>query len=141
MDIESWGLLGLLLAGFLSATILPFSSEAVFLVYLQLDYPVIASIACIGIGNVLGGALTFWMGRKGRDVLDKSKKWPKTEQFVVKYGALSALLSWLPFVGDPLLLFLGYFKTPTVATLVYMTLGKFARYVFIAIWFLEIYDV
>jgi membrane protein YqaA with SNARE-associated domain len=132
MDIESWGLLGLFFAGFLSATVLPFSSEAVFLVFLQLNYPLWACILSVGLGNSLGGAFTYWMGRTGRDVFSKLKKWPKVERFVEKYGALSAFLSWLPVIGDPLLLFLGYFKSPITATLLYMSIGKFARYVFIA---------
>mgnify|MGYP001021089750 CR=1 FL=1 len=65
MALESLGLLGLFLATFLSATILPFSSEAIVLFFLAkgVDPTICLSIATLG--NSLGGASNYFIGRLG----------------------------------------------------------------------------
>jgi membrane protein YqaA with SNARE-associated domain len=45
-----------------------------------------------------------------------------------KYGPISALLSFVPVIGDVLILGLGFFRISPKLTLIYMLIGKFARY-------------
>lgn len=46
-----------------------------------------------------------------------------------KHGAVACLLSWLPVVGDPLCAVAGWLRLPFWPCLLYMGLGKLARYV------------
>ena len=45
-----------------------------------------------------------------------------------RFGAKACLLSWLPVVGDPLCAVAGWLKLPFWPCVVYMTIGKFGRY-------------
>jgi membrane protein YqaA with SNARE-associated domain len=46
-----------------------------------------------------------------------------------RIGARACLLSWLPLIGDPLCAVAGWLKLPFWPCLLYMAIGKFARYV------------
>ena len=45
-----------------------------------------------------------------------------------KWGPKTCLLSWLPVVGDPLCAVAGWLRMPFWPCLVYMAIGKLARY-------------
>jgi len=47
----------------------------------------------------------------------------------------SLLLSWLPVIGDALCFAGGWLKLPLFLSSVCILVGKFARYCFIAYWF------
>jgi len=49
-----------------------------------------------------------------------------------KYGSPALLLSWVPFVGDPLCVAAGWLRLNPWLTALFMALGKFARYLAIA---------
>ena len=56
------------------------------------------------------------------ETLDKQKS------RIDRYGVWVALLSWIPFVGDVIVIALGFYKTPAVWTLFLMLVGKFGRF-------------
>jgi membrane protein YqaA with SNARE-associated domain len=131
MEYFEWGYLGLLLVCFLSATVLPFPSEAVFILFLLHDYPPLAVIGVATLGNSMGGFTTYLLGVFGSRLrpIDIQLRWVKLAN---KRGAVSALLSWIPFVGDPILFLLGYLRTNLIRTVFWMVLGKCLRYWLIA---------
>ncbi len=136
MALESLGLFGLFLATFLSATILPFSSEAILLFFLTkgVDPTICLSIATLG--NSLGGASNYFIGRLGnplwlKRIGVKENTISKNEKWIYKYGSRIAFFSWVPFLGDPLLVVLGYFRSNLINTLMWMILGKLLRYVLV----------
>ena len=47
-----------------------------------------------------------------------------------RYGAPACLLSWLPFIGDPLCALAGWLRLPFWPCVGYMAAGKFLRYLF-----------
>jgi membrane protein YqaA with SNARE-associated domain len=131
-----WGLFGLFLVCFLASTIIPFPSEATLLFFLNSEnYSPISILLVASLGNCLGGGTNYFIGKFARDRFLK-KKTPKAEQFVLKYGVYSALLSWLPIIGDPIMITLGIYGTKKIPTFIYMTLGKFLRYSVLVILFL-----
>lgn len=86
------------------------------------------------IGNTLGGLTNYGLGRwvpEGK-LMRKLKINPaKAERWrslVQRYGVWSALLCWLPVIGDPIAIALGLFRTPFIPVTVLMFLGKAARY-------------
>ncbi|MDO9313701.1 MAG: YqaA family protein [Burkholderiaceae bacterium] len=158
LSLPKFGLSTLFVISFVSATLLPLGSEpAVFgLVKLNphLFWP---AVGVATVGNTLGGMVTWWMGLgAGRafhavavrqqahakaghpaSVTDTCTKAEEQEQtpthrraarWLQRYGAKACLLSWLPVVGDPLCAVAGWLKLPFWPCVLYMAIGKFARY-------------
>ena len=122
---------------FLAATFLPFSSEVhvAALIYSKKSYLLIFLVASIG--NTLGGVFNYYIGLYAKlewasKYLKISKKQiDKFQSRINNYGSLLALLCWMPIIGDPLSLALGYFKVPLRKVLGLMFLGKALRYLVI----------
>ncbi len=126
------GLSTLFLVALVSATLLPMGSEpAVFgLVKLnpELFWPAILVATA---GNTLGGAVTWWMGygaERAYERLSRRKHEARALRWLERFGARACLLSWLPVVGDPLCAVAGWLRLPFWPCLLYMAIGKFARY-------------
>ncbi|MGV3630537.1 MAG: YqaA family protein [Bacteroidota bacterium] len=125
---EAYGLWGLFLACFLSATILPLSSEAVFMLFLaSTSYSNTEILLAASLGNCLGGLTNYLLGYFGNKLFHPKKE-GKALIFAQKYGFYAAFFSWLPFIGDPMLLALGYLKAPFWKTTCLMCSGKILRY-------------
>lgn len=135
--VFEWGLFGLFWACFLASTIIPFPSEATLLFFLSSGaYSPEAVLAVAGLGNCLGGSTNYLLGYYGRKVLSK-KSLLKSELLVQRYGFWTALFSWLPFIGDPLLVVLGVYRVSLWKTLTLMSIGKMARYLVVFWAYLE----
>ncbi len=52
----------------------------------------------------------------------------RTQAWVHRFGAPILLLSWLPIVGDPLCAVAGWLRLPWLSCLIFILIGKFARY-------------
>lgn len=132
------GLLGLFLACFLAATILPFSSEALFLAFLAYGYNVSEVLLVSSVGNWLGGMTSYGLGCLipieriptwfGSDPA-KVKRW---ELRIRPRGYIWALLCWLPFIGDLIAVALGSLQTKWLPTAILMFMGKALRYAALA---------
>src|SRR5262245_7412947 len=126
---EDAGLWALFASSFLAATLLPGGSEAVLFAVLRLDaerYWV--ALAAATVGNTLGGMSSYLIGRilpRGRQLEGLA-----TAQ---KYGSPALILSWVPFIGDPLCVAAGWLRLNAWYCLAFMALGKFARYWVIAL--------
>ncbi|MBL4863183.1 MAG: DedA family protein [Crocinitomicaceae bacterium] len=136
MDYIELGYLGLFIVCFLSATILPLTSEGVLLLFLATSFDPVSCLLVATLGNSLGGLTNYWLGMLGKvDLLKRFFKKPsRYERLVVivdKYGYWLGLLSWTPILGDPLTLALGFFRVRFFPFLLLMVLGKFVRYYFI----------
>jgi membrane protein YqaA with SNARE-associated domain len=125
---EEWGLTGLLISSFLAATVLPFSSEALFVTLLGLGFDPMSCLVVATTGNTTGGFTNLLLGRFSRRFYEKRGRTPKGDALIRRYGAWIAWISWVPFIGDPLLIAAGFYKTPFLATSVFMFLGKLLRY-------------
>ncbi|MBI4996119.1 MAG: DedA family protein [Rhodocyclales bacterium] len=122
------GLLGLFLASFLAATLLPGGSEAVLFALLRL-HPEQAVVALIlaTLGNTLGGMTTYGMAR-----LLPEKRLPQKSAVVARHGAPVLILAWAPIVGDALCAAAGWLRLPWLPCALWMALGKGLRYAFVA---------
>ena len=134
MGLEEFGYLGLFLAGFLAATVLPFSSEGVLAIALLNGFDPFICLIIITIGNWLGSITTYGIGYLGKlEWIEKyfntsHQKILKTQKHFKKYGSLLAFLVWVPIIGDLFALSLGYFKVNFTITAIFMLIGKFLRY-------------
>ncbi len=129
------GVLGLGLGSFLAAAVFPFSSDALDVGIVMAGAPPVACLISATLGNWLGGLTSFgigWLGkwewiekwfRVKRDTLQKQKS------RVDRWGALLALMTWLPFVGDVFAIALGFYRLNPWKCALYMFIGKAARFV------------
>lgn len=125
----NWELITLFWNCLLSATILPFPSEAfVSFLLLQSKIQPATILFWASLGNCIGGASNYCIGRFARKWI-KAPINTRVEALVQRYGTWSALGAWIPFVGDPILIALGVFKAPSFGTITLMSVGKIGRYV------------
>ena len=136
MDASLWSLF---VSAFLSSTLLPGGSEAV-LVYLSSNethsYLTLLTVATMG--NTLGGMTSWGLGwliaikYPARGLVK-----PAHQKAVVRiqhWGSPALLLSWLPVVGDPLCVAAGWLRVHWLASLVFIGIGKTARYAVLLYW-------
>lgn len=101
--------ISLFISAFLAATILPAQSEAV-LAYQISAAPdkIVMLIAIATFGNVLGAVVNWGLGMFATRYRDRAwfpvgrDKLEKAEGRYRKFGRYSLLLSWVPFIGDPI---------------------------------------
>ena len=138
-----WGYIGLFIASFLGATIIPFSSELVFSLLIIKGYDFNLSLLVATTGNWLGGLSSYFLGRLGRwSTLEKyfrlkKEKIVKFKTNIDKWGSLLAFFCWLPIVGDPIAVSLGFFRTNYLLVALWMFMGKLIRYIiwaFVTYW-------
>jgi len=129
--------LALFLAAFSAATLLPFSSEAAFLVAISNDMPLLSAMLFASSGNILGIILNYYLGyflyEKMHTKLFSSKIGKNTYHFGHKYGYFALLLSWLPLFGDPLTVVAGLVRLKFVWFVVIAASLRIARYYFLAL--------
>jgi len=139
--LQSWmsaggGLWGLFFSAFASATVLPGSSEVV-MTALVTAYPQLmwwAFVVALA-GNLLGCLLTFAMGYGGRQGYERFQgvasrvdlEHPRIKN-LRKRGPPALFLSFLPLVGDALVLAAGFLRMPFWPSLMWIALGKASRY-------------
>lgn len=139
---EVLGYGGLLLGSFLAPTILPLSSEAVLAAMVIGGFDPVVCVLVASAGNWLGGMTSYFMGYVGMGYVGKwtwmerlfvrqRDKVARVKAWADRYGSRAALLCWLPVVGDPLVIALGFARSPVWQVGFYMLAGRFLRY---AVW-------
>lgn len=132
--MTDWGYWGLFLSAFLAGTILPFSSEAVLLACVGLGLDPVWSTLATTAGNALGGLTCYWIGHLGKmEWIEKyfkvdQKQLDKAVRFIHGKGAWMALFSFLPVIGDAILIALGLMRANVWIVGLSMTIGKLGRY-------------
>ena len=133
MALPQFGLSTVFVVSFISATLLPLGSEPAVFGLIKLNPGLFwPTILVATAGNTLGGAVSWAMGLASHKVVDKyrhSSTDLRALDWLQRIGPKACLLSWLPVVGDPLCAIAGWLKLPFWPCVVYMAMGKFARYV------------
>ncbi len=126
-------------AAFIAATIFPAQSEAALAALLiAANQPAAALIAVASIGNVLGAVVNWGLGRGVERF--KDRRWfPASEAtlgraqgWYRRYGKWSLLLSWAPFIGDPITVVAGVMREPLPVFLILVSIAKVGRYLAVA---------
>lgn len=129
------GYIGLFIASFLAATIIPFSSEIILSGMLLSGLDPWSCVWVATLGNWLGGMTSYYLGLLGKvEWIEKYLriKHEKIEKFslhVQKYGDWFAFLSFVPFIGDVIAVATGFFKCNWWKVAIAMLLGKMGRYI------------
>nr|WP_218834687.1 YqaA family protein [Pantoea piersonii] len=119
-------------SSFLSATLLPGSSEALLIALLVAKKAsVYGLIVAASVGNTLGGITNIFLGRLLP--LKRQGRWHDTAiTWLHRMGPAALLLSWLPVIGDLLCVLAGWLRFAWLPVLVFLAVGKTLRYIVIA---------
>nr|WP_189663656.1 YqaA family protein [Pseudomonas paralactis] len=129
------GYLGLFVAAFGAATLLPLQSEAVLVgLLLSGHYNLWLLLGIATLGNVLGSVVNWLLGRSVERFKERrwfpvsAKQLDRARGHYLHWGHWTLLLSWVPIIGDPLTLVAGVMREPLWRFLLLVTLAKGVRY-------------
>lgn len=132
-----YGYWGMFIAAFLAGSFMPFSSEVVMLALLASGLQPWPLIAYGTVGNVLGSAFNYTIGRMGRlDWIEhylhvSESKLRRTQRLMAGHGALMGFFSFLPVLGSVITIVLGLMRANIPLSFFSISLGKFLRYLFL----------
>ncbi|MBO5465732.1 MAG: DedA family protein [Alistipes sp.] len=132
-----WGYIGLFISAFVAGSILPFSSEVVLTVLVQMGADPMVCLLSASVGNTAGGLVCYGLGYLGN--MEEIERWLKIDKqkmdkvsgFVKRYGAVMGLFGVLPWVGEVIIVLLGLMRANVYITTFTMFIGKFIRYLLI----------
>jgi len=125
---EEASLWSLLLGSFVAATLIPISSEVMLFAVLRLHPELFwPALAVATLGNSAGGMVSYAMGR-----FIPHRRELRYEAQLKRHGASLLLLAWVPLVGDAFCIGAGWLRLAPLPCLLYMALGKGARYMVVA---------
>lgn len=122
-------------SAFLAATILPFYSEVVLFALLRAGGDPVLLVLVASVGNTLGAAVNWLLGRYLLHYQDrrwfffKPEQISKAQSWFNRYGFWTLLLAWLPIGGDALTFVAGIMRVRLWVFMVLVGIGKTARYI------------
>lgn len=154
LALPSVGLSAVFVVSLVSATLLPMGSEPAVYAYVMLTQWFWPTVLVATLGNTLGGAISYGMGRGAWQVVrawDRAKVPPAAEpaqglvaeplptptggrwhawcvSWLERLGPRALFFAWLPAVGDPLCAVAGFLRFAFWPSVFYMAIGKFLRY-------------
>lgn len=125
-------LMFLFIASFLAGSIIPVSSELILFGVLKLNPALFwPALACATTANTLGGLSSYVIGRFFPTTTPPAGQSPLNS--VKRFGSPILLLAWLPWIGDPLCVAAGWLRLNVWQCAVFIAVGKFSRYWFVAL--------
>ena len=127
-------LIGLFVASFLAATLLPFYSEVVFAALLLEGHDALSLWIVASAGNTLGSVVNWALARYLLRYQDRrwfpfrEDRLARAQEWFQRYGVWSLLLAWAPAGGDALTFVAGLMRIRLGVFLLLVGLGKAARY-------------
>ena len=141
--------ISLFTVAFMVATIVPFGSEMYFATLLSFNkYNNLLLLIAASTGNVLGSVFNWVCGYYVNYFIKKpwfpikKEKIKKGTEIFNKYGKWSLLLSWAPFIGDPITFVAGTLRFSLIPFLILVSIGKVGRYLLIYVsitWAIKIF--
>ncbi len=87
-------------------------------------------------GNFLGACTTFWLARQAARRLTgdtpAGRHHPRAAALLTRFGQPALLLSWVPLVGDAIVVVAGAIGVPFRSFSAWVIAGKAARYAAVA---------
>lgn len=129
-----YGYIGVFIAAFLAATILPFSSEVVLTGVLLAGTSYWPCMIAATLGNFLGGMTCYWLGMLGKiEWIEKYMKMPrakidKVQNWIQNKGSWMGFFVFLPGIGDFIAVALGFLRANVWIVATSMFAGKAIRY-------------
>jgi len=124
-------------SAFISATLFPLGSEALFIYYITEHFNVLLLLLFATVGNSLGSMVNYYLGYKGEEYLESKKilsqaQRIKYQSYFDRYGGYALLLAWVPIIGDPITLVAGVLRYNFYYFAILVVISKLSRYLFLA---------
>ena len=135
--MSEYGYWGMGVLAFLSGSIVPITSEVLLVFFLSVGLNAVALTLVASFGNTLGGITCFFMGRivsKERAVeffKITPRRMQRADRIIQRYGYWAAAISFVPVIGETLLVMLGVMRVSWWRVAIVMAVGKLIRYAFI----------
>ena len=132
--LVEYGYIGVFVASFLAATVLPFSSEVVLMGVLLSGASYWPCMTAATTGNFLGGLTCYLIGAAGKiEWVSKylklnADKLNKIQNRIKKRGAWIAFFVFVPGIGDFIVVALGFLRVNVWLVSFWMFVGKALRY-------------
>ena len=132
--LVEYGFLGLFIASFLAGSVMPLGSEVLYGILFYKDFNPTTLLLVASVGNWLGSMTNYWIGTNGKwEWITKYLKVPQEKvekqfKYVHRFDYYMALLCWLPILGTPIAIALGFLRSSLPEVTVLMFIGKFFRY-------------
>ena len=131
---QDYGIIGLFLNSFLSSTAIPLPTEILTsALLLGGENQILVGIALV-LGSAIGGMLNYFIGVGGNTLITKFKKKKdqkeakqknRDSKLLEKFGWSTVFFaSWIPVIGDFILISAGAKKMKFIKFLVFMVTGK-----------------
>ena len=126
-------------SAFLAATVVPFASEITLAAALANGGAVHWLIAVATLGNTLGAAVNWGLGRLIERFRDRrwfpvdARRLERAQRWFGRYGVWSLLFAWVPIAGEPLTVLAGAMRVRIVPFLILVATGKAFRYAVVAL--------
>ncbi|MDL2319873.1 DedA family protein [Alistipes sp. OttesenSCG-928-B03] len=133
--LAEYGYIGLFFGGFLAATIIPLSSDALLVLLLATGADPVKCVVAATLGNWLGGLTSYGLGWLGKwKWIEKwfkvtPEKLEKQRGRIQKYGSLLAFFTWFPLIGDVISIGLGFYKIDFRKSALFMLIGRATRFI------------
>lgn len=87
-------------------------------------------VAVATLGNYLGACITYGLARAAASRLggDSATRSTRALRWFQRYGPPALLLSWVPLVGDGIVVLAGAARVPVATFSLWTVLGKATRY-------------
>ena len=134
---KDYGYWGMGLLAFLSGTVVPIASEVLLLFFLGIGLDALGLTLVATLGNTLGGITCFMLGyltskeRVQKLLRIPDRRMKRADALIQKYGYWVASVSFLPAIGEVLLVALGVMRVNKYKVLAVMAVGKLIRYSFL----------
>ena len=125
---------------FLAATIIPLGSEPMVLTMAYQGYHAPSVLAVATIGNTLGAVTTYLLARYAATRAEPRGLLKRALDLVARYGYPALLFTWLPIIGDAIVVAAGAAPMRFAPFLILTAAGKLLRYwllVFVGLTILE----
>ncbi len=134
---KDYGYWGMGVLAFLSGTVVPIASEVLLLFFLGIGLDALGITLVATFGNTLGGITCFMLGyltskeRVQKLLRIPDRRMKRADALIQKYGYWVASVSFLPAIGEVLLVALGVMRVNKYKVLAVMAVGKLIRYSFL----------
>ena len=135
--LKDYGYLGMGIMAFLAGTVVPIASEVLLIFFLGAGLNAVALTLCATLGNVLGGITCFMTGYLAKKEWVQSfckipdRRMRRADRLIGRYGYWTAFFSFVPAIGEVVLIVLGIMRASRGKVFVVMALGKLLRYTLI----------
>ena len=130
-----WGYLGLFIISFLAATVFPLSPEVLMVLLYTQGYSAIGLIIVATISGYLGSLTYYFAAIGGRNlalnrwIKIEPEKLAKTQVRFERWGSIILFFSWLPIVGEPLIIAAGLLKVRFAVFSFWVIFGRLVRFI------------